>query len=110
MKEYSFVAKSYILSILTVGLLLCFVQVPSLGEARLWLFLIATVVTTVTQIVQVEGIIQDSSFNASLFGYSFALLALGRVEALWVALVSFLAAWVWKKVATPWFALGFNIG
>ena len=110
MKEYTFVAKSYILSILTVGIVLCFVQVPGVGEARLLLFLIATVVTTVTQIVQVEGIIQDSSYNASLFGYSLALLALGRVEAIWVALVSFLAAWIWKKGVTPWFALGFNIG
>ena len=52
----------------------------------------------------------DSSYNASLFGYSLALLALGRVEAIWVALVSFLAAWIWKKGVTPWFALGFNIG
>jgi hypothetical protein len=110
MKEYSFIAKSYILSILTVGVVSCFAQVPSLGEARLLLLLIAIGLTTITQIVQVEGIIQDSSYSASLFGYSLTLLALGRVEAIWVALVSFLTAWIWKKGVTPWFALGFNIG
>jgi diguanylate cyclase (GGDEF)-like protein len=110
MKEYSFVAKLYILSILTAGVVLCFIQLPDLGGTRLWLFLIVAIVTIGTQIVQVEGIIKDSSYNASLFGYSLALLALGRAEATWVVLISFLGAWVWKKRITPWFALGFNIG
>jgi diguanylate cyclase (GGDEF)-like protein len=110
MSEYSSVSKLYIFSVLTAGVVLCLMQFPDLGGTRFWLFLLASLVTIVTQIVQVEGIIKDSSYNASLFGYSLALLALGRAEALWVAVISFLMAWIWKKGKTPWFALGFNIG
>lgn len=110
MKEFSFPSKLYILSTLAVGVVLCLIQFPDLSGTRLWLFLIVAVVTTFTQIVQVEGIIKDSSYNASVFGYSLALLALGRAEAFWIVLISFLAAWIWKKGVTPWFALGFNIG
>jgi diguanylate cyclase (GGDEF)-like protein len=108
-KEFSFSSKLYILSTLIIGGTLC-LQLPDLSGTRLWLFLIAAAVTTFTQIIQVEGIIKDSSYNASVFGYSLALLALGRAEATWVVLISFLAAWIWKKRVTPWFALGFNIG
>ena len=110
MKEFSFSSKLYILSTLAVGVVLCFKQFPDLSGTRLWLFLIVVAVTTFTQIVQVKGIIRISSYNASVFGYSLALLALGRAEAFWIVLISFLAAWIWNKRFTPWFALGFNIG
>jgi hypothetical protein len=77
---------------------------------QLWLFWGVAVLTSVTQFVQVEGITKDSSYNASVFGYSLALLALGRAEASWVVLISFVAIWAWRKGSMPWFAVGFNIG
>jgi len=110
MKEFSFSSKLYILSTLAAGVVFCFLQLPDLSGIRSWLFLITVVVTSITQIVQVEGVIKDSTYNASIFGYSLALLALGRAEASWVVLISFLVIWIWKKRSMPWYALGFNIG
>jgi len=110
MKEFSFPSKLYILSTLVAGGVFCFLQFPDLSGLRLFLFLITVVVTSITQIIQVEGVIKDSTYNASVFGYSLALLALGRAEASWVVLISFLVIWIWKKRTMPWFALGFNIG
>ena len=89
---------------------MCFLQFPDLHGARLWLFLGVAILTSLTQIFQVQGITQDLTYNASVFGYSLALLALGRAEASWVILISFIAIWAWRKGAMPWFALGFNIG
>jgi diguanylate cyclase (GGDEF)-like protein len=109
-KEFSLPAKLYIFLIMLLGVVLCFVQLPDLHGARLWLFLGVTILTCVTLINQVEGISKDFTYNASVFGYSLMLLALGRAEASWVVLISFVTTWIWRKGSMPWYSLGFNIG
>jgi diguanylate cyclase (GGDEF)-like protein len=110
MEEFSFSTKLYILGIMIVGLGLCVFPTPDLSGTRIWIFLLATVITSITQIFQVTGVNEDSTYNASVFGYSMALLALGRAEASWVALISFLSLWLSKRRGMPWYVLGFNIG
>jgi len=110
MKDFSLPTRIYLLATLAIGLALCVAHRPDLGGARLWLFLAMTGLGAITQMVTVKGLVPGSFYTAAVISYSLALFALGEPEAIWVAALANVAAWLRSKGKTPGFVLGFNIG
>ncbi len=110
MTSYSLRAQAYIAATIVFSAGLCLAQIPDWGGPRAWLLLLVTILALLAQIFQVGGLIAGSFYNASVVAYSFALFAFGRPEALWIAALSNIFAWLRGRKYIPWYAQAFNIG
>ncbi|HAV77805.1 MAG TPA: hypothetical protein DCX53_10700 [Anaerolineae bacterium] len=102
-------AQFYII-IVTISTTAFCLELPDWSSENSWFLTALIVLTIVTQLSQKDGLIPNVSYNASIFGYSLAFFALGRPEAVWVALLSHLALLFRRSKTIPWFVLTFNIG
>lgn len=109
-KTVAWPARVYIVVTIVIGTALCLAQIPDLRGSRVWLLLCVAVLASLTQIFQVRGLIPGSFYNASVLCYSFALFTLGQPEALWVAALSNVIAWLWGTKGVLWYTRIFNIG
>lgn len=110
MLQFSRLARIYILTIMTAGAALCLAQLPDWSGSRVWLFLALAGLTSLTQMIQVRGLIPGSYYNTSVAGYTLALFSLGRPEAAWLVAISHVSAWLRGRGRIPWYAQAFNIG
>jgi len=101
-------SKIYILSVIAISTLVCLVQVPNLPATQHWLLLAVGGLACLGQVVKVAGPTQNSSYDPSLVVYGFALIELGRPAAVWIIIVSCLAAWL--RYRDAWYIHTFNIG
>ena len=86
-------------------------NIPQFQPENAWLFVLITLFTIITQLNQTDGIVPNSTYNASVFGYSMALISLGGASAVWVAILSHGALLFQKKEGKiPLYVLAFNIG
>ena len=112
MTAFSARARAYILAVVAISAGICLAHIPDFGGSQAWLLLGVAALATLALMFQVGGLIQGSFYNASVVCYSFGLFVLGRPEALWIAALSNIAAWLVKRRwrSMPWYAQAFNIG
>jgi hypothetical protein len=107
MRNLSLTAKTYILSIIGIGLALIAWTATDLDWKNPGLYLLAAL-GAVAQTLRVEGPNDRTNYSIAWFVYGFAFLALGPSAALFVVVVAHLAEWAWHR--SPWFIQSFNIG
>jgi len=103
-------AKIYLFTTIALGVLICAWQLPDWSGSRAWLFWGGVIAASLTQMFQVRGLVPSSFYNASILIYSGAMFSLGRPEAVWIAALSNVPAWLRKFKGIPWYAQAFNIG
>ena len=106
MKDLSWKARIFILSVIAVGLGLSFFNLAKIEWQNYWL-LILTGVAAVAQVYKVEGATQKSSYNLGWVIYGLSFVFLGGPATLFVILVANLIDWVWHKY--PWYIQLFNM-
>ena len=111
MKSLAPRARIYIISVITVGLMIY------LNCAANWLtwtsdtwpmILVLGVLAAITQILKVEGATSRSSYELSWVVWGFAFVLHGPDAAALTIMVSYVAEWIWHK--QKWFISCFNIG
>jgi hypothetical protein len=106
MSELSWKARTFILSIIAVGLGLSVYNLLKVDWQNFWL-LVLTGVAAVAQVYKVEGATHKSSYNLSWVVYGFSFVFLGGPATLFVILVAHLIEWAWHKY--PWYIQVFNV-
>jgi hypothetical protein len=107
MKNLSATAKTYIFSVILIGLGLIAWAVTELDWTNPGLYLLAAL-GAAAQTLKVEGPNDRTNYSIAWVVYGFAFLALGPVAALFIVVVSHLVEWAWHRY--PWYIQSFNIG
>jgi hypothetical protein len=98
--------KFYILSVIFTGASLLIWSVMGLSHFPLSI-LILTGLTSIAQVLKVEGPTERSSYNVSWVFYGFTYLLYGTPATLFVIVVAHLVEWIRHKY--PWYIQTFNI-
>jgi diguanylate cyclase (GGDEF)-like protein/putative nucleotidyltransferase with HDIG domain len=107
MKDLPLKAKIFVLGTIFLALFMIVPTHANFEFSEVWLTIALCVMTSLTQIVKVEGPTDKSSFNLSWVLYGFSLLVLGVPQTIIVIIVSHISEWIWHKY--PWSIQAFNI-
>lgn len=107
MREMSTIAKLYILSVIFTGASLLVWSLFSLEQLPLGIVILSGL-SSIAQVLKIEGPTDRSSYNVSWVFYGFTYLLYGTHVALIVIVIAHLVEWIWHKY--PWYIQSFNIG
>jgi diguanylate cyclase (GGDEF)-like protein/putative nucleotidyltransferase with HDIG domain len=107
MKDLPIKAKIFISATMLLALASLIPTFESFDFADFWLTIALCVITSLTQVVKVEGPTDKSSFNLSWVLYGFSLLLLGVPQTVIIVVVSHIVEWIWHKY--QWVIQIFNV-
>ena len=109
MKNLTLITKVYITLTVIIGGILGIWQITKIRNwSTIWLLIILSGITAVTQVIKVEGPTPRTNYNISFVFYGFVLIALGAPAACFVIFIACVIEWIWHKY--PWYIQSFNIG
>lgn len=108
MEKFSPLTRLYIIATILIGGALLWVNLIGLEWAAWPSLIILCSLSSISQILKVEGTTKTSHYNISFLVYSFTLILLGTPAAMLVILVSHLIEWAWHRY--PWYIQLFNLG
>lgn len=108
MSKLTSITKIYILITILVGiaLIVWFFKDLHTDITSLVMLLFLLILSSMAQVVKVEGTTNRSHYAVSFVVYTFTLFQLGLIETMLVILVSYFAEWLWRSPA--WYISVFN--